>query len=100
MERLELKEKELNEIKLKIPFELSKEEKIMNVLFKSVEEDIICPMICKNTENFYNLEKLLYIEYPEYKECQFFFNGRKIDKFKTLNENKIHNHDIITIYIN
>ena len=95
--KLELKEKELNEIKLKIPFNLNKEEKIMNIIFKSVEEDIIYPIICKNTDKFEKLEKLLYTEYPEYKESQFYFNGSKINKFKTLNDSKIHNHDIIII---
>ena len=96
-ERLESKEKELNEIKLKIPFELNEEEKLMNIIFKSVEEDIIYPIICKNTDKFDKLEKLLYTEYPEYKESQFYFNGNKINKFKTLNDSKILNHDIIII---
>ena len=97
MERLESKEKELNETKLNIPFELTKEEKVMTIIFKSFEEDIIYPMICKKTDKFDKLEKLLYTEYPEYKESQFYINGRKIDKLKTLNDSKIHNHDIIII---
>ena len=56
-------------------------------------------IICKNTDTFSKIEKLLYDEYPGYKnlENNFFVNGNKINRYETLEENKIYNSDIITL---
>ena len=99
IEKLEMKEKELNELKSKLPFELAKNEKIMFIIFKSMNEEIIYPIICKNTDTLLNLEDKLYNEFPEYKKYNFnyIYGGKKIDKLETLEENKIINNDIITI---
>ena len=41
----------------------------------------------------------LYKDHPEYSESENYFisNGRKVDIFKSLDENKIHNGDIIIL---
>ena len=45
---------------------------------------------------------MLYEEYEEYSETENFFtvNGDRISKFKTLDENKIHNNDAILLNTN
>ena len=101
MEKLELKEKEIKEIKARYPLELSKGEKLMSVIFQSLDQKFTRSFICKNTDLFTKLESLLYKEYPEYSENEgenyFLVNGRKIYRYKSLEENGIHNSDIIIL---
>ena len=40
MQKIEIIENELKELKLKIPFELSKEDKLMSVIFTSTDQII------------------------------------------------------------
>ena len=56
-------------------------------------------MICKSTEMFIEIEKRLFIKYPEYKETKnyYYANGHKIDINKTLEDNKIKDNEIIII---
>ena len=101
MEKLENKEKELKELKSKLPFELNKDEKIMNVIIRSNDQRVLFPIICKNTDLFIRLESELYKveEYKNYKEEDNYFliNGNKINKYNTLEENRIKNNDIILL---
>jgi len=101
MEKLENKEKELKELKSKLPFELNKDEKIMNVIIRSNDQRVLFPIICKNTDLFIRLESELYKveEYKNYKEEDNYFliNGNKINKYNTLEENGIKNNDIILL---
>ena len=55
--------------------------------------------ICKSTEILIDLEKRLYIKYPEYKETKnyYYANGHKINANKTLEDNKIKDNEIIII---
>ena len=48
------------------------------------------------------MENILYEKYPKYVESENFFlvNGNRINKYKTLQENKINNNDVITLEIN
>ena len=82
-----------------IPFEVSIGDKLMSVIFISSDENIHYSIICKNNDNFSRLEKVLYDEYPEYKETENYFivNGKKINRFKTLEENNIKNNSVITL---
>ena len=59
-------------------------------------------MITKNTEKFYKIEGMLYEKYPKYTETENFFvvGGNKINRSKSLEQNKINNNDIITLFIN
>ena len=58
-------------------------------------------MSCKSTDLFVKLEKRLYNDYPEYKkkETYFLVNARKIKRFLTVEENKIKNNDIISLFV-
>ena len=71
----------------------------MSIIFMSSDQNIISSFICKNTDIFKNLENEFYKKYLEYKDLDnnFFSNGRKINKNRSLDENKIKNNDIITI---
>jgi Mg2+ and Co2+ transporter CorA len=96
-------EKLIKEYKLKIsqfPFEFSPGEKIMSIIFISSDQNIISSLICKNTDIFNSIENKFYEKYLEYKGLDniFILNGRKINKNKSLDENKIKNNDIITIF--
>ena len=88
----------INDIKLNIPLQIKSEEKMMSIIFISIDEVIHYSIICKNTDIFSNIEKIFYDKYPEYKNIQgeFFINGNKVDRFKNINDNKIKNSDIIT----
>jgi hypothetical protein len=61
-----------------------------------------CSFICKNTDLFVRLEERLYKDYPQFKEYETFFEvgTNRIKRFKTLEENKIKNRDIINVFIN
>jgi hypothetical protein len=58
-------------------------------------------VVCKNTDLFVRLEEKLYNEYPQFKNYETYFEvkTKRIKRFKTLDENKIKNGDIINIFI-
>ena len=94
----------IKEYELKIsqfPFKFSPGEKIMSIIFISLDQNIISSFICKNTDTFDVLENMFYEKYSEYKglENKFFLNGKEINRKKSLDENKIKNNDIIIISI-
>ena len=95
------KENEINEFGNKMPFNLTKEEKILTINFITDDELIICPIICKNTHKFNDVENLFYKKYPEFQgyKKEFIINGNRINKNKTLEENKIYDNSIINIKI-
>ena len=102
-EQIRKKEKIIKEYELKIsqfPFDFSPGEKIMTIIFISSDENIIFSLICKNTDIFKFIENKFYEKYSEYKGLDniFISNGRKINKDKSLYENKIKNNDIITFF--
>ena len=80
------------------------EENNFCLLFNTQDnQDIINYEIqCKSTELFVRLEERLYNEFPKYKNYETFFKdkNRKILRFKTLEENKINNNDIISLFYN
>ena len=56
---------------------------------------------CKNTDLFVKLEEKLNNDYPQLKDKETYFlvNGRRIKRFKTLDENKIKSNDIINLFL-
>ena len=78
-------------------------EKIMTVNFVSMGNQNIghYSLACKNTDLFIRLEEQLYNDYPQFKnyETYFMVNTKRIKRFKTLEENKIRNKDIINMFI-
>ena len=81
------------------PVQLSEGEKLLSVIFISSDQKVHYSVICKNTDKFNKIENMLYDEYPEYSESEnhFLVNGKKVNKYKTLEYNKIKNNDIIML---
>ena len=100
MNKLLLKEEEIQEMKSRYPFEILKGEKLMSLIFISSNQEIHYSIICKDSDKFTNVENLLYDEYPKYGESENFFisEGNKINKYKTLKENNLKNGSIVMLY--
>ena len=90
---------ELNEKLKRYPFILEEGEKIMTIVFTSVNQKLNYSMICKNTDTINKLELELYKEYPKLGDAEYYFicNGAKVKKFKTLEELKIKSGDVIVL---
>lgn len=75
---------------------------LISVIFQSLDKKVHSSIICKETDLFVNVEASLYKKFPEYLQSEQYFivNGKKINKFKTLNENGIKDNDIILLYVN
>ena len=93
---------EKENIKSIIPFDILPGEKILSIIFKSDDENILYSVLCKNSDKFIKLKNIIYDKYPEYKkhENYFIFNEKKINDNETLEENNIKNGSIIIIYSN
>ena len=72
-------------------------EKLIAINFISIDQRINHYVICNNKTKFHEVESQLYEKYPEYtgSENFFVFNGIKIDRWKTLEENSIHGYTIM-----
>ena len=79
---------DLTEKLKKAPFILEKDEKIISIIFMSVDKKIHYSMICKNTDTINKLEPELYKEYPEFSKTENFFiyGGKNLDKSKKFEE--------------
>ena len=97
------KEKNLeeNNIKDNNIIELKKIEKkdVLIVKFISTDQQINCTLVFNKNEKFNKLENLLYKQYPQFNDPKTYFivNGIKVEKDKTLEENKIKNNDTIMV---
>ena len=100
-EKLYNKVEELEEKLARYPIKLLKGEKLISVIFTSVDQKFQHSIISKNTEKLSKLVKQLYKDYPEYLESEsqnyFISNGNKVSLFKSLDENNIHNSDVIIL---
>ena len=78
-------------------------ERAMSVLFMTMGSQDIqnYAMTCKNTDLFVTLEEKLYMDYPQYKNCETYFlvNSKRVKRFKTIEENNIKSNDIISLFI-
>ena len=76
-------------------------EKLIALNFISVDQCINHTIICKTKAEFHIIEAQLYAEYPEYKNNEnfFTFNGSKINRWNTLEDNGINGIDGIQEYI-
>ena len=90
-----------NEIKLIKEYFLLPEEKLISLKISSVDQNINFSTIAKINDKFTKIENILYDKYPAYKETENYFlvNGIKINRHKTLEENKIKNNDVLTLNI-
>ena len=77
-------------------------EEIMALNFVSMGSNDIGPynLVCKNIDLFVRLEERLYEDFPQFKEYETYFEvkGKRIKRFKTLEQNKIKTNDIINIF--
>ena len=57
-------------------------------------------LVCKNVDLFVRLEERLYEDFPQSKEYETYFevNGKRIKRFKSLEQNNIKTNDIINIF--
>ena len=90
---------ELNTKLKRYPFSLEEGEKIMSIIFTSVNQKLNYSLICKNTDTIHKLEAQLYKEYPKLGDAEYYFicNGTVVKKFKTLEELKIKSGDVIVL---
>lgn len=91
-----------NEDKYKIKYVLPGEE-VMTINFVSMGVNDIghYSLDCKNTDLFIKQEERLYEDFPLFKKYNALFkvDGRTIKRFLTLEENKIKNKAVISIFI-
>jgi hypothetical protein len=68
-------------------------EKVLSILFSSSDSKLLYSLPCKNSTPFIKIEEKLYEEFPEYKETDNYFlvDGKKVKRFKTVEENHIKN---------
>ena len=90
---------ELNKQLNRYPLKLKENEKLISVIFTSVDQNIHYSIVCKNTNTINNLEAELYSKFPEYSETENYFlcKGARISKFKTFDHYHIDNGDIIIL---
>ena len=77
------------------------EEELISLIFNSCDQTIKnFNLVAKNSDIFTTLEKKIYDKFPIFKENENYFlaNGEKLNRNKTLKENKIKNNDVITLY--
>ena len=71
------------------------------IKFISVDQQIICDIIAKDTDLFSKIEVDLYSKNEKYKLTENYFleNERKINKNLSLRDNKIKNNDVLTLCV-
>lgn len=71
----------------------------MSIIITSFDQNIHCSIICKNTDIFTYIESKIYQIYLAYSENEnfFIFNGKRINRNKSLDFNEIKNNDIIIL---
>ena len=74
-------------------------EKLIAVNITSEDSRINFPIICKINSQFIDIERKLYQKYPEYganngQDNLFLFNGKQVNRFKTMEQNDFHVIDI------
>jgi len=76
-------------------------EKLITIKFISIDQKINFETFAQKTDKFSKLEAFLYEKYPKYIDTEnyFLFNGKKLNRHKTLEENEIKDNDILTLGI-
>ena len=74
-------------------------QKLITIKFISTDQNIDFETFAQITDQFSKLERFLYQKYPKYKDTENFFlvNGKKLNRNRTLEENKIKDNDILTL---
>ena len=90
---------DLQEKLKRFPFILEKNEKLMSIIFASVDQKIHYSIVCKNTDKIHKLEEELYREYPQFSETDNYFmcKGKVLNRFHSFEKNNIKNGDVIIV---
>ena len=96
MEELEKKKNEVKELK---STSLISKEKLINIIFVTREEDIYWSISIQKNVKFNIIENSFFEKYPELMEYDiyYFCLDRKINRYKSIEENNIKHNDIISI---
>ena len=72
-------------------------EKLVAIRFISVDQKFNHTIISKTSTKFHDVESQLYAKYPDYADDDnfFMFNGSKINRWKTLEENGVNGYTIM-----
>ena len=93
------KDKEINELKSKLPNSKVYMNDIMVINFLSTDQNIRSGIPCLPDDTFAEVEEKLYQIYDEYRETNniFLAKGNVIKRFKKMSENNIQNGDKIQL---
>ena len=93
------KDKEINELKSKIPKRNVNMDDIMVINFLSTDQNIRCGISCLADDTFAEVEEKLYKKFDKFRDTNnvLLFGGNIILRFKKVKENNIHNGDTILI---
>ena len=93
------KDKEINELKLKIPNSKVYMNDIMVINFLSTDQNIRCGIPCLADDTIAEVEEKLYQQFNEFRNTNniLLFGGNIILRFKKVRENNIHNGDTIQV---
>jgi len=104
MKNIEDKEKQIKELKANSKNKKKSNNfvdisKIKAVNFLSIDGNVNHAMACRGDQSFSEIEEKLYEIYPQYRETNnvFLCCGRVIMRFKTIDENKIRDGDIVQL---
>jgi len=99
---LDKKEKEINDLRnelLNLRKKGNNSDDMLRIHFVSMTQDVDVIIQCSKNEKFESVENKLYSIYPKYKKSgnYFLLCGNKINRYKTINENRIKDGNIVTI---
>ena len=80
-------------------------DKLMTLQIISNDQTMRFYTYCKSSDKFSKIEEIISNRYPSYSEVgsdnnYYLVNGRKINRYKTLDENGIKNNDVLTLINN
>ena len=93
------KDKEINELKSKIPKRNVNMDEIMVINFLSTDQNIRCGISCLADDTFAEVEEKLYKKFDKFRDTNnvLLFGGNIILRFKKVKENNLHDGDTILI---
>ena len=93
------KDKEINELKSRLPNSKVYMNDIMVINFLSTDQNIRCGISCLADDTFAEVEEKLYKKFNEFRETNniLLFKGNTILRFKKVRDNNIHDGDTIQI---
>ena len=93
------KDKEINELKSKIPKRNVNMDEIMVINFLSTDQNIRCGISCLADDTFAEVEEKLYKKFDKFRDTNnvLLFGGNTIFRFKKVKENNLHDGDTIQI---